>query len=200
MSRERTRPLRTDTREQLFAAAAVVFVDKGIGGASVEDICVEAGLTRGALYSNFGNKDELVMAMLEDHVESTIAEMERLMKKSVSIVDYLELIESPQRLRSGPLGENSVLHMEFILYALRNPKLRQRMRKRQEKMRKMTTKILELDVARSGHPLPMPIERVADFIVAMDIGYALNELIEPGRYAEGTFSSTLLALRSLWQS
>ena len=36
MSRVRTRPTRDDTREKLFEAAARVFEEQGIGGASIE--------------------------------------------------------------------------------------------------------------------------------------------------------------------
>lgn len=61
-----------------FKLRSAVFVRDGIAGASVEDICAEAGLTRGALYSNFANKNELVMAMIADHVDRNMAELERL--------------------------------------------------------------------------------------------------------------------------
>ncbi len=53
MSRVRTRPTRDDTRDKLFEAAAQVFEDQGINGASIEAIAAAAGFTRGAFYSNF---------------------------------------------------------------------------------------------------------------------------------------------------
>ncbi len=46
----------------------------------------------------------------------------------------------------------------------------------------------------------MPVEDAAAMILAMDNGYLLGELIEPGSYAPGTFSRNLLALRELWAS
>ena len=62
MSRVRTRPTRDDTRDKLFEAAARVFEADGIGGASIEAIAAAAGFTRGAFYSNFDSKDELIMS------------------------------------------------------------------------------------------------------------------------------------------
>ena len=56
---------RAQTRERLLAAAVAVFADRGINGASVEEICEAAGFTRGAFYSNFADKSELVLALLE---------------------------------------------------------------------------------------------------------------------------------------
>jgi len=64
MSRVRTRPTRDDTCDKLFEAAAQVFEEQGIGGASIEAIAAAAGFTRGAFYSNFKSKDELIIAMI----------------------------------------------------------------------------------------------------------------------------------------
>ena len=47
-----------------MAAATSVFADRGIIGASVEEICEAAGFTRGAFYSNFADKDALVLALI----------------------------------------------------------------------------------------------------------------------------------------
>ena len=81
MSRVRTRPTRDDTREKLFEAAARVFEEQGIGGASIEAIAAAAGFSRGAFYSNFTTKDELIIAMLEEHVAQSIRRNLDLLEK-----------------------------------------------------------------------------------------------------------------------
>ena len=68
MSRVRTRPTRDDTCEKLFEAAARVFEEQGIGGASIETIAAAAGFSRGAFYSNFKSKDELIIEIGRAHV------------------------------------------------------------------------------------------------------------------------------------
>ena len=55
---------RAHTRDRLMDAAIALFAEKGILGASVEEICERAGFTRGAFYSNFDSKDELLLAVL----------------------------------------------------------------------------------------------------------------------------------------
>jgi len=53
---------RKATRARLLSAAAEVLSERGFHGASVEEICERAGFTRGAFYSNFAAKDDLVLA------------------------------------------------------------------------------------------------------------------------------------------
>ncbi|QLQ17106.1 MAG: helix-turn-helix transcriptional regulator [Micropruina sp.] len=45
-------------------AAIVLFAEKGVLAASVEEICEQAGFTRGAFYSNFESKDDLCVAVM----------------------------------------------------------------------------------------------------------------------------------------
>lgn len=59
----------------MLDAAAVVLAREGIQGASVEHICEQAGYTRGAFYSNFSSKDELVMALFERERDAMLARM-----------------------------------------------------------------------------------------------------------------------------
>lgn len=200
MSRKRTRPTREDTRQRLFAAAAAVFVSNGIAGSSVEDICVEADMTRGALYSNFADKNELVMAMIDDHVERDIAELERLMRVAASPTDWVELIESPERRREGPLGTDPVLYLEFTLYALRNPDNRPRLADHQRQWREVIAANIRAENARLGVDPPMPVKDAAAMILAMDNGYLLSEMIEPGSYAPGTFSRNIVWLQQLFEA
>src|SRR5699024_12550186 len=66
---------RSATRERLLTAARRVMVEQGIQGASVERICEAAGFTRGAFYSNFETKDDLVLAMFEHEKDVILAHL-----------------------------------------------------------------------------------------------------------------------------
>lgn len=55
---------RERTQERLLGAAAELFAERGVNGTSVEQIADRAGYTRGAFYSNFGGKHDLVVALL----------------------------------------------------------------------------------------------------------------------------------------
>jgi AcrR family transcriptional regulator len=60
---------RADNRRALLDAAAAVIVEVGYTAAGLEDIAERAGLTKGAIYSIFGNKLALVRALAADHAD-----------------------------------------------------------------------------------------------------------------------------------
>src|SRR6478672_8575429 len=149
MSRVRTRPTRDDTREKLFEAAALVFEEQGIGGASIEAIAAAAGFSRGAFYSNFKSKDELIIAMLEDHVDRSIRRNRDLLAQHSNIEDFLEALKNMDR-SQDPLGRAPLLHMEMILYVARAEKRRPELAKRLRALRKLVADIVEATLKSNG--------------------------------------------------
>lgn len=83
---------RRRTRDKLVEAARAVFADHGTG-VGVADICEAAGFTRGAFYSNFSDKDELLRAVMEPQIEDTIAQIEAMMARADDTSDPAALVE-----------------------------------------------------------------------------------------------------------
>src|SRR5262245_40497036 len=67
------------TRDGLVAAARHVFVERGFHRASLDEIALEAGYTKGAVYSNFADKDALFLAVLDAHYERRVEEYTGIM-------------------------------------------------------------------------------------------------------------------------
>src|SRR6201995_5821736 len=150
MSRLRTRPTRDDTCEKLFEAAARVFEEQGIGGASIEAIAAAAGFTRGAFYSNFKSKDELIIAMIEDHVEQSIRRNLDLLARHNNLADFIDALKTMDRGRQDPLGRSPLLHMEMILFVARAEKRRAELAKRLRARRKLIAAIVETGTTKTG--------------------------------------------------
>src|ERR1700751_992369 len=143
MSRVRTRPTRDETCDKLFEAAARVFEEQGIGGASIEAIAAAAGFTRGAFYSNFKSKDELIIAMLEDHVERSIRRNFDLLAQHSDLDDFLDALKNMDRSKQDPLVRAPLLHMEMILYVARAERRRPELAERLRARRKMFSDIVK---------------------------------------------------------
>ncbi len=179
MSRVRTRPTRDDTREKLFEAAARVFEEQGIGGASIEAIAAAAGLTRGAFYSNFKSKDELIIAMLEDHVEQSIRRNLDLLARHKSLSDFIDALKTMDRSRQDPLGRSPLLHMEMILFVARAEKRRPDLAKRLRARRKLITDIVETAPKNSGKSVSLNPTWTGAILLALEDGFRLHRLIDP---------------------
>lgn len=64
-----------ETRAKLIRAARTAFAAKGYAAASMDDLTAEAGLTRGALYHNFGDKKGLLQAVIDQIDAEMLARM-----------------------------------------------------------------------------------------------------------------------------
>ena len=195
MSRVRTRPTRDETRDKLFEAAARVFEEQGIGGASIEAIAAAAGFTRGAFYSNFASKDELIIAMLEDHVAQSIRRSLDLLAKHQNLDDFLDAFKRMDRNQQDPLGRSPLLHMEMILFVARAEKRRPELAKRLRARRKLIADIVETTLKDSGRPASVNPAWTAAVVLALDDGFRLHRLIDPETTPADSFLRALSDLR-----
>ena len=175
----RTRPTRVDTRDKLFEAAARMFEEQGIGGASIEAIAAAAGFTRGAFYSNFKSKDELIIAMLEDHVEQSIRRNLDLLDRHKKLADFIDALKNMDRSRQDPLGRSPLLHMEMILFVARAEKRRPDLAKRLRARRKLITDIVETTLKNSGRNGALNPTWTGAIVLALEDGFRLHRLIDP---------------------
>jgi AcrR family transcriptional regulator len=179
MSRVRTRPTRDDTRDKLFEAAARVFEEQGIGGVSIEAIAAAAGFSRGAFYSNFKSKDELIIAMIEDHVARSIRRNLDLLATHDNLADYIDALKSMDRSRQDPLARSPLLHMEMILFVARAEKRRPELAERLRARRKLIADIVEtasINSGKNGSPNPAWTGAI---VLALEDGFRLHRLIDP---------------------
>jgi AcrR family transcriptional regulator len=179
MSRVRTRPTRDDTREKLFEAAARVCEEQGIGGASIEEIAAAAGFTRGAFYSNFKSKDELIIAMIEEHVEQSIRRTHELLARHNNLPDFLAALKTMDRTKQDPLGRSPLLHMEMILFVARAEKRRPELAKRLRARRKLIADIVETTARTSGRDPRLNPAWTGAVLLALEDGFRLHRLIDP---------------------
>ena len=107
------------TRADLLDAAARVFAARGYEGASVDDVAAEAGYTKGAVYSHFGSKRELFLAVARDRLaEAQEPSAHALPGVGPEGVDVTALTDALARSADDP---RLLLAVEFLAYGLRHP-------------------------------------------------------------------------------
>ncbi len=80
------------TRRALLAAARDAFGDRGYGPTSVEEIVRRAGMTKGALYHHFRDKDDLFTAVVEEVKREVTGTVGAAFLDAASVPDPLETV------------------------------------------------------------------------------------------------------------
>ncbi|MFJ7207882.1 TetR/AcrR family transcriptional regulator [Streptomyces sp. NPDC098789] len=116
---------RVHTRARLLDAAAQVLVERGYAKTTIEDVCAAAGYTRGAFYSSFESKQDLVLALFDRHSAHRLDQLEDLLTEPApgAARRIGELL-----LAVGPDERGWILlFLEFRLDAARSPELSARL-------------------------------------------------------------------------
>src|SRR3954451_15292456 len=123
-----TRPqLKQQTRDRLLEAARELFLRQGYHASSLEQVAEGAGLTKGAVYSNFTSKDDLFLALFTHRVDERIRDVEAIARGGAGDLEAIGRANA-RRLaaRRAQEPEWGALLMEFTAYALRRPDVRRR--------------------------------------------------------------------------
>jgi AcrR family transcriptional regulator len=167
-----------DTREDLFDAAIEVVAERGFMQASVDEIAARAGLSKGAVYWHFASKDDLFFALLEERIDRVFIEGAELLataspEQDMSIEASRMFVDVLRRQRDLILIEN-----EYWAMAVRDPKLRRRYARRQERLRRELAEAIRLRGEHLGGPaLDGVAERMATLVMSLSTGLAQERMI-----------------------
>lgn len=168
------------TRNVLLDAAEEVFARKGFDGAALEDIAEVGGYTRGAIYSHFGSKAELFLAVVErqrqqflDGFADVIANFHRL-----EDLDADELGDRWRDLVAVEGSDRAALGSEYTLFLLRNPEARARVAEQREETVRALADYISKGAARLGGQLNIPALDLARVVLAANDGVTLDSLLD----------------------
>lgn len=113
----RRSPKAERTRAELLAAARRVFAERGYEGASVGDVAAAAGYTKGAVYANFGSKEELFLELAREYTAQDAA-----LASSAQTPDLRKLFAVYPV--SDERTTQTLIALEMYLYAIRHPEAR----------------------------------------------------------------------------
>src|SRR5450759_214408 len=187
---------RRANRARILQAAGKVFAQHGYHGATIGEIAGEAGLSNGAVYYNFANKEDLFCALLVEWSAELIQAAGKAIGRLGSTEpehsfrdEMRQVVETLKRGREWRL-----LLFEFVTYAARNPKFRARFAAgRQEFTGALAIVLAERIAAHRLQPVVAP-EQLAILVSALVNGLALDELAEPGGIPGDLLATALLAL------
>jgi len=148
------------TRQRLRRAARREFAARGVGAASIDRISEAAGFSRGAFYSNYSGKHDLLLELLEEHQTREIATWQALLEAEASLHEIFPILQ--QRFDAFAQDTDDFLFsLELRAEAMRNPEFAARYRVLFAKIREQTDALADAFIARAG------TERVSADLLSM---------------------------------
>jgi AcrR family transcriptional regulator len=163
--RTRRQERREQTRTALLDAAERLWAERGIHGASLDEIATAAGLTKGAVYSNFAGKTDLLLALLDRYTQANLAIRGCAEQASTEDAKLVML-----------------LLVEFWLYGMRDYAAGWRIADWYDNRRASLASGLT-----DGEE--MSAAERATMAMAMDLGLTLQHLLDPERVPAETYAS-----------
>src|SRR5574337_261580 len=115
-------------RQKILRAAAVCFSQRGYHDTSVQEICKEAGLSKGGLYTYFKSKDEILAAVGTDSLLMGLEQAMTAGRSGTTTLDKLDRVGQVviERLSSSDPHTFSLPRLlpEIFAAASKNPHLR----------------------------------------------------------------------------
>jgi len=179
---------RDRTRAALLEAARLLVREKGYDRTTLEEVAQRAGMTTGAIYGNFKNRDELFVALGQAYwapISPRVAPGATFAEVMRAIADAT-LAVLPERTTAG------VGRLRGVAYALTQPEL-------QSRVRNVTADSFAfgeewLRGVCDPRDLPMPADRLIRVIHALVEGLVMQRLLTPDLYPDDVFRAAFHAL------
>ncbi|MDB5116027.1 MAG: TetR family transcriptional regulator [Mucilaginibacter sp.] len=165
MSKELSKAERT--RQYIIETTSVVFNKKGYAGTSLSDLTEATGLTKGSIYGNFENKEEVALAVFDYNCCRTTDMISKRMAGAHTFYDKLMVytrVYSSQSLseRGGCAILNTAVEADDT-----NDLLKEKAAKAVLKWKKNITELIEGGIAAGEFKADINVEQTAISMVAL---------------------------------
>jgi AcrR family transcriptional regulator len=189
---------RRDTREHILAAASRVFARNGFHATSLDAVAEEAGFSRGAVYYNFADKEELFLELLDRRCAERAQDLREVFSDGGDDVDatsrqaQLAAQQALDAMTGDP--EWRALYLEFLAHAARNPAFRRRFARRTDEMRGALEDVVVERAQPFADTLGMEPAQLAVVIDALGTGLWAQHMLHGARAVPPDLFSKALAL------
>jgi AcrR family transcriptional regulator len=159
---------------------------------TVDDVCAEAGLSKGAFYSHFDSKRALLDALVDDDAGAVTAAMDRLEARDL---DGPQCLRQLTQVMLGRAADPSRVQVRADLWAavLTEPELRRRVRATVESQRRIVRRWVEEAIA-SGEIIDLPANALASVLLGLNDGLMLHRALDEGGFRWANIGRVLDAL------
>ncbi|EEA00637.1 transcriptional regulator, TetR family [Burkholderia sp. H160] len=166
------------TRERLYRAARTMFIEKGFAATSVEDIVEAAGYTRGAFYSNFRSKQDLLTELLRRDAAEAQQNVQAIPEDG-GTPEQSTVCAIAHFVRSHRERECFPLWVEAYLLARRDSAFQERVHALRRETLLQVSAHIRTRLTESDHALPLRADALALGFVSLCDGMQLFNMCDP---------------------
>jgi AcrR family transcriptional regulator len=170
---------KAQTRADLLAAARDVFVRRGFHRASLDEIAEEAGYTKGAVYSNFADKDALFVALLDERYVGRVARYSEMMLEVDSLDEAFRRVSWFMAEADQEEPDWLPTLAEFVAHASQHEDLRRAYSRSRERFLEAIAGIIDTLAERFGVTLRVSSLEAARWSSVLIRGYSAERRIDP---------------------
>jgi AcrR family transcriptional regulator len=165
-----------ETRARILDSSVKLFSGRGFNAASVDEICAEAGISKGAFYHHFESKHALFLALLDGWLKTIDTAVENT-RDATAPETFSRMTEAfPYIFETA--GEGLPMFLEFWLQASRDKKIWQASIAPYRRYHKYFTSLIKKGVAEGSFAEVNP-EIASRMIISMAMGLLLQSLLDP---------------------
>jgi AcrR family transcriptional regulator len=185
-----------ETRSKIIASAIKLFSNRGFNAASVDVICKDAGISKGAFYHHFESKQALFLALLDVWLQTIDSAIEASKDQTVPET-FAQMTEAfPYIFKTA--GEGLPMFLEFWLQASRDEKIWQASITPYRRYHKHFTSLIKKGVD-EGSFVDVDPELTSRMIMSTAMGLLLQSLLDPkgAKWEKVARDSTNMLVNSL---
>ena len=164
-----------ETRTRILGASLKLFANYGFNAASVDNICTDAGISKGAFYHHFPSKQAVFLDLLEGWLATIDVGLEAMRKETVPET-LLSMTETLPYIFTSA-GEHLPMFLEFWLQASRDEEIWQATIDPYRRYQKYFTRMIEQGMA-EGSFKEVDAKATAEMIVSFAVGMLLQGLMD----------------------
>ena len=165
-----------ETKTRILESAIKMFSSLGYNKASVDEICREAGISKGAFYHHFESKQSLFLALLDGCLKTIDTAIEESRDKTAPETFMLMTQAFPYLFKTA--GEGLPMFLEFWLQASRDKKIWEASIAPYRRYHKYFTSLIKKGV-KEGSFVDVDPELTSRMIVSTAMGLLLQSLLDP---------------------
>ncbi len=171
---------RIERRQDLIDAAWRCAARRGFRDLTVDEVCAEAGVSKGAFYGYFEQKQDLLLALLEDDAAALDRELESITASSESGVERVRRFAQAMLARGDDAARVQV-RADLWADLLTEEPVRQLLAAVTRRRRKLVRSWIEVGVS-SGELVEIPANALASILLALADGLMLHGALDPAAF------------------